>query len=449
MKKILFLILCIMFALPFTVFADGTDVQVIVSKTELDDEYSVNLQLNTQAEGAVVFVYGSEEGNYKNTLSFNPQGEYREYYIHYSEYKDAIDGMVDFNIKVNIPKKILINNLYITVVDMDGNVYNLDNADMPGLASTSELEFVSNSALLGEEVTIDPGSVYSFYAQIKDKYGNVFQSSNLKFELGQDAPSTVQLIDNTLTIDYKKDNVNKSFKVKVSLGDISKEITVNVSDKYTSESGNGSGGGDSSSSSSKRSSIGGISVPVDMTKSGNNIDTPFKDLRTDAWYYDDIIELYDRGLLNGSDGFVYPDDNISREEICAMIVRALNLTSSDISSVLNSDDTVSDWAKSSVSIAVSNGIIQGDGNSVNGNASSTREQAFVMLARAFNLTGSAERNEFSDNADISEWAKESISIMSGCGYVKGDDGGNVMPKSNITRAEFFAVVLRMVNELNK
>ena len=445
MKKIFLLFLCFVIAVPFVAFADGTDAQAIIAKTDTDGVYSIKLQVDTQANGAIIFVYGLEKGNYNATASFNPEGEYKEYYVHYSEYKNSTDGTVNFDVLADIPNDVLVNTLYVTVVDTNGNIYNIENGDMPGLASASALEFVdSDGNSLGNEVKLDPGSVYSFYARVNDKYGNVFKSSNLKFELGKDAPPAVQLIDNRLTVDYKKENVNKSFKLIVGYGDIKNEVTVNVSDKYSSGEG-GSGG----SSSSKRSSIGGsVSVPADMIKPAENkFTSPFSDLTGSEWYYDDIIELYDRGLVKGSDGCIYPDSNISRQEICATLVRALKLTADNTVDV-KSDATVSEWARESVSTAIANGIIQGDGNNVDGSRFSTREQAFVMLSRAFKLTGTGNSTSFSDESEISDWAKDSIGIMADCGYVKGDDNGNVSPKNPITRAEFFAVILRMMNSTN-
>lgn len=74
-----------------------------------------------------------------------------------------------------------------------------------------------------------------------------------------------------------------------------------------------------------------------------------------------------------------------------------------------------------------------------------RERAFVILQRAFNITGIAQESEFLDNNDISDWAKSSIGIMAQCGFINGNTEANVLPKHNISRAEICSVVLRLMN----
>ena len=74
----------------------------------------------------------------------------------------------------------------------------------------------------------------------------------------------------------------------------------------------------------------------------------------------------------------------------------------------------------------------------------SREEAFIVLARAFKLSGGNANilDKFTDKNDISDWAREGISSLVAAGYISGSDG-RINPKHNITRAEF-AQVMRCV-----
>lgn len=128
-----------------------------------------------------------------------------------------------------------------------------------------------------------------------------------------------------------------------------------------------------------------------------------------------------------------------------MLVRALNLPpSSDYADQIKKDVTVSGWAVEDVAAAASGGVITGDGEQLGGHLYATREQAFVMLFRAFKLGGTEKSYDFADGDKISVWAKPALNTMAGGGYVVGDADGNALPLNEITRAEFCAVLLRMI-----
>ena len=92
-------------------------------------------------------------------------------------------------------------------------------------------------------------------------------------------------------------------------------------------------------------------------------------------------------ILTGSDGFVRPNDTITRAEAAAMIVRALKL-SLDAGGSLGFADAaaVPGWATAYVGEAVAHGLITGlPGNVFDPFGKLTRAQAVTILARALDL----------------------------------------------------------------
>jgi Zn-dependent metalloprotease len=94
----------------------------------------------------------------------------------------------------------------------------------------------------------------------------------------------------------------------------------------------------------------------------------FHDVDQSAWYADAVAAAYEAGLIGGrSETEFAPLANMTREEMAAMLLRAYEfkaankLTQGEISLVDSS--LISGWAKAQVQTAVSNGLMNGVGNS--------------------------------------------------------------------------------------
>ncbi|WEK54687.1 MAG: S-layer homology domain-containing protein [Candidatus Cohnella colombiensis] len=141
------------------------------------------------------------------------------------------------------------------------------------------------------------------------------------------------------------------------------------------------------------------------------------------------------GLLTGADGKIKPNANLTRAEMAAIIVRAFGATvKKDLSSF--TDIKSSAWYVDDLAKAYQMGVINGSGGKMNPSSTITRQEVFVILARAFKLqSASAAKVSFSDVNDISEWAKGDVFAFVNAGYVQGANG-KLNPKAPITRAEF-------------
>lgn len=116
----------------------------------------------------------------------------------------------------------------------------------------------------------------------------------------------------------------------------------------------------------------------------------FKDVPTNAWYYGAVEGAYAAGLVGGyEDGTFKPEKEISRQEIAALIARALKnagqgVTVDDVDSVLarfKDASKISSWAKEEAAQAVASGIIVGRDGLFAPQDNTTRAEAVVMLKR--------------------------------------------------------------------
>lgn len=159
----------------------------------------------------------------------------------------------------------------------------------------------------------------------------------------------------------------------------------------------------------------------------------FQDLQGN-WAEEAALYCAEKGLMQGYNGNFRPADHLSRAEMAAVIVRSLGLTEeTDLTAY--SDIDASSWYYSDMSKAVAAGIFQGSGDKLNPGADITREEAFTVFARAYQLEADLSVLErFRDSDQISAWARDSVSAMVRKGWIEGSDGA-LKPKSPISRGE--------------
>ncbi len=104
------------------------------------------------------------------------------------------------------------------------------------------------------------------------------------------------------------------------------------------------------------------------------------------------IKAYNAGIINGTSATTFsPNNNITREELCVMIMRAIDLSNkqyelkSSFQKQYDDIDEISPWAKKSVEILNAYKIINGNGTSLNPKGTVTKEMAVLMLYRAYEM----------------------------------------------------------------
>lgn len=177
-----------------------------------------------------------------------------------------------------------------------------------------------------------------------------------------------------------------------------------------------------------------ISAAAEVGREVTKLESVFKDMPED-WSKQALENAVSNGLLNGADGKIMPKENLTRAQMAAVINRAFGAENkADISSF--NDVPNEAWFFDEMAKAVHMKTFMGSNKTLNPNDAITREQAFLVIARALKLNNSGEELEgFNDLDQISEWAKDGVYSLIQNGYIKGSNG-NINPKGNITRAEF-------------
>jgi len=162
------------------------------------------------------------------------------------------------------------------------------------------------------------------------------------------------------------------------------------------------------------------------------------------WAESAIRDFVSKGYVVGyPDGTFKPNNNITRAEFVVIVNNYFGLTKSS-GKVFS--DTKNHWAKTSIDIAVTNGVCNGvTSTEFKPNDPITREQAATMISNYKKLSDSnhEEIYKFNDKAQISSYAKDSVEGVVERGYMSGYSDGSFKPKNKITRAEAVSTLSRV------
>ncbi len=164
----------------------------------------------------------------------------------------------------------------------------------------------------------------------------------------------------------------------------------------------------------------------------------FSDFPT-GWSRAAMEAAVDNGLLVGiGGGKIGPQQNLTRAEMAAVMVRAFGATTyADVS--MYADLAQGTWYYNDVAKAVRMGALAGtSATEMSPEDYITREQVFSILSRilALSSNNTAALSKFKDAGSVSPWALNTVIPLVERGYVNGDNNGRLNPQSYITREEF-------------
>lgn len=222
----------------------------------------------------------------------------------------------------------------------------------------------------------------------------------------------------------------------------------------SSNSGSSGGGGSGRVAGTKKADMADAVVNMENNDAVPILLNVFEDIDDDFWGKTAIVALARKDIINGKgDGKFYPDDNVTREEFVKIVVSALGYDTQINESDFDDVDK-NEWYYPYISTAVNNEIITGyeDGRFGVGEYIS-RQDMCVILYRAAQKLGYTfvkdEGAEFTDVNEISDYAAESVNILSAEGIINGYDTGEFRPLNNSTRAECAALMYSFLDLFNK
>ena len=172
---------------------------------------------------------------------------------------------------------------------------------------------------------------------------------------------------------------------------------------------------------------------------------PFTDVASGAWYEEAVDYVYANGLMSGVSASSFaPDTHLSR----AMIAQILYAMEDPAGSFAGAFQDVPDsaWYAQAVNWAAGEGLVSGYGDGTFGpDDDVTREQLAAILYRyaqysGLDVSARGSLSSFTDGGSASSWAQEALSWALGSGLLSGTGDGLLAPQGTATRGQV-AVIL--------
>ena len=183
---------------------------------------------------------------------------------------------------------------------------------------------------------------------------------------------------------------------------------------------------------------------------------PFNDVRGDDWFYDDVAYVYENGLMNGTSETTFsPYISTTRGMIVTILYR-MEGKPAVFEACPFTDVKAGAYYERAIVWAAKNGIVKGYGNGCFGpDDQITREQMAAILYRyaknrGLDVSVGEDTNilSYDDALDISEYAVPAMQWACGAKIIQGADG-RLTPGEKATRAQAAAILRRFCENVLK
>lgn len=181
----------------------------------------------------------------------------------------------------------------------------------------------------------------------------------------------------------------------------------------------------------------------------------FDDTEENAWYYDAVNYVCDKGYFSGvSETEFKPDDKMTRGMFVTILGKMQGIDTANYQGSAFSDVPEGEWDAPYVSWAAQLGIATGyNDGCFHAEYPIDKEELCVLTARYLK---SAEKNptdnpnalkSYYDESVVSEWARDSVALLRSSGVILGDSNGYFRPRENATRSQTATIIMRLARVL--
>ncbi|WP_153730560.1 S-layer homology domain-containing protein [Sporosarcina obsidiansis] len=169
----------------------------------------------------------------------------------------------------------------------------------------------------------------------------------------------------------------------------------------------------------------------------------FSDVHNNFWAKDEVTQLVDEGIINGYPDLQFrPSVSIMRGQAANLLAGALKLPDAPYQPVFKDVSSKSSHLRGAMA-TYQEGIFGGKPDGTFGTGDQlTREQMASVIVRAFKLEDTGEDVHFTDDNKISESHKYGVRVLMQHGITTGKEDGSFDPKSPVNRASFVVFLHR-------
>lgn len=182
----------------------------------------------------------------------------------------------------------------------------------------------------------------------------------------------------------------------------------------------------------------------------------YDDVRTDAWYYNAVTFVTDRGYFNGVSEMLFaPYIDMNRAMFVTVLGRMANVDTSKYMGLAFSDLEAGMYYVPYVKWANENGIVLGRSDTIfDPEASITREEMAAIMYRYCAYIGmdmtpknAVFMERYTDHNEISDWAVTYVEWAVGCGLMRGMTDHTIDPLEHASRAQVAQVIMNFCDKV--
>lgn len=172
----------------------------------------------------------------------------------------------------------------------------------------------------------------------------------------------------------------------------------------------------------------------------------FTDVPADEWYAGAVDFVFRKGLISGVTTTTFCPDMATDRAMIATVLYRLEGQPAVTGGAAFSDVPAGAWYEDAVRWAAENGIVTGCGDGTfQPKRLATREELAVILHRyaehkGVDLSASDDLSSFSDQDQISAYARSAMEWAVGSGVITGTDNGELLPKGQVVRSHFAEIL---------
>lgn len=193
-------------------------------------------------------------------------------------------------------------------------------------------------------------------------------------------------------------------------------------------------------------SVSPISKPTNTNKN-----LPFTDVSRSDWFYSEVKEAYESGIMNGTSATRFePNTAITRAMVVTILYRLENEPA--VNGTCRFTDVASgSYYEKAVIWASENGIVTGYNETTFGPSDSiTREQLAAILYRyakykGCDMSAKAELSRYTDASAVSTYATAPMEWAVGSGLISGTSASLLSPGSTANRAQVAVIIIRFLD----
>ena len=191
-------------------------------------------------------------------------------------------------------------------------------------------------------------------------------------------------------------------------------------------------------------------TPGSTGENGDSWNNPFTDVNENDWFFDAVRYTNENGIFSGITSSRFePNTPVTRAMMVAVLYRTEGSPEAGTDSQF-ADVSPDAYYAQAVVWAEENNIVYGFSDTVFApDQNITREQIAAIMERYADYKGqttdeAGDLTQFVDSDEISWWAVENVRWAVGRGIISGKDNNILDPLGNATRAEIASVIMRFI-----